>query len=84
MKDFIDNWLGALFRFSQANRVPRELTLYASLWVTVDSYRWAKHFVEFSQAMPAMDMAARIGPVLAAVTALQGWVLKLYVDSHEP
>lgn len=71
---------GGLFRFMDTHSVSRRAALYVSLWITVDSYAWAKHFVDSHADKSGTDLGLTIGAVLAAVTAMQGWVFKLYLD----
>lgn len=61
------------------NHISKRIALYVSLWLTVDSYVWAKHFAETTQK-DTLQIPAIIAAVLAAVTALQGWVFKLYIN----
>jgi hypothetical protein len=77
---FIDKWCGGVFRFMDKFSVSRRLALYVSLWVTVDSYSWAKHFAE-TTTMTGLEAPGVIAAILAAVSGLQGWVFKLYIDS---
>lgn len=79
-----DAYLGGLFRFCDKYKVTRRTALFGSLWLTADSYIWAKRFAE--AAPSGVDWAQKpliIGAVLGAVTAMQGWVLKLYIDGKE-
>ena len=77
----IDKYLGGFFRFLDKYHVSRRVALYVSLWITVDSYVWAKHFAD-ATTKDSLQVPAIIGAVLAAVTALQGWVFKLYIDGR--
>jgi hypothetical protein len=61
------------------NQISRRAALYISLWITVDSYVWAKHFAE-STTKSGTEVPLIIAAVLAAVSGLQGWVFKLYLD----
>lgn len=75
-------WVAGFFGFLDKYRISRRVTLYISLWLTVDSYIWAKHFAE-STAKDSMQVPAIIAAVLGAVSLMQGWVLKLYIDGKE-
>lgn len=79
---WIDEYIGGLFRFMDRYSISRRVTLLGSVWATYDSYTWAKHFAEVSPRT-GMEVTAIIAAVLASVTALQGWVLKLYNESKE-
>lgn len=79
---WIDTYIGGAFRFLDKYHVSRRAALYLSLWITVDSYTWAKHFAE-STKTESLQIPAIIAAVLAAVTGLQGWVFKLYIDGRK-
>jgi hypothetical protein len=68
------------FRWMDRNHISRRLALFVTLWITVDSYAWAKHFAESARQTDSLQVPAIIAAVLAAVTGLQGWVFKLYLD----
>lgn len=71
----------ALFHIAQVLhrlQVARNLILGITIWLTVDSYQWAKHFAEASTRTGA-EISLIIGAVLAAAAFLQGWVLREYV-----
>jgi hypothetical protein len=70
------------FGFLDRYRISRRVTLYISLWLTVDSYVWAKHFAE-APGTDSLQKPAIIAAVLGAVSLMQGWVLKLYIDGKE-
>jgi hypothetical protein len=73
--------IGGLFEFMDRWSISRRLTLYLTLWVTYDSYKWAKGFVTANVA--DANSAWATGAVLAGVTALQGWVFKLYLNDSQ-
>lgn len=75
-------WVASFFGFLDKYRISRRVTLYISLWLTVDSYVWAKTFAE-NTAKDSMQVPAIIAAVLGAVSLMQGWVLKLYIDGRE-
>lgn len=77
-----DRYIGGFFRFCDRYHLTRRMALYVSLWITVDSYVWAKHYAE-TTATDSLQVPAIIGAVLAAVTALQGWVFKLYIEGRK-
>jgi hypothetical protein len=58
------------------------VTLWASLWLTLDSYWWAQHFAELP-GTDSLQKPAIIAAVLGAVSLMQGWVLKLYLEGKE-
>lgn len=74
--------IAKFFGFLDKYRISRRVTLYISLWLTVDSYVWAKTFAE-SYAGDSMQIPVIIGAVLGAVSLMQGWVLKLYIEGKE-
>jgi hypothetical protein len=80
---FFDLSVGGVFRFIDRHGISRSVTLWMSVYATADSYLWAKRFAEFS-TRPGIEVAAIIAAVLGAVTGLQGWVLKLYIDGRTP
>jgi hypothetical protein len=75
---FIDKWAGGVFRFMDKFSISRRAALYMTLWVTVDSYVWAKEFAE-TTTKSGLEVPGIIAAVLGGVTLLQGWVLKLYL-----
>ena len=77
----VNGAIGGLFDFMDRWSISRRLTLYLTLWVTFDSYRWAKAFVVANVA--DANSAWATGAVLAGVTALQGWVFKLYLNDSQ-
>lgn len=90
MKTFF-NWLwqlldlsvGGFFRFVERHSISRSVTLWLSIYATADSYLWAKKFAEVS-TRPGLEVAAIVAAVLTAVTGLQGWVFKLYIEGRTP
>lgn len=81
--DFLDLSIGGLFRFLERHKVSRSVTLWLSIYVTVDSYWWAKKFAE-TTTKSGLEVPGIITAVLVAVTGLQGWVFKLYIDDKRP
>jgi hypothetical protein len=75
-------YVARFFGFLDKYRISRRVTLYISLWLTVDSYVWAKHFAE-APGTDSLQKPAIIAAVLGAVSLMQGWVLKLYIDGKE-
>jgi len=58
--------------------------LLVTLWLTVDSYQWAKSYVSLHTERSGMDLGLTVGAVLAAITALQTIVFGQYVGSRPP
>lgn len=73
-------WLDEPFRWMDRNAITRRVAMFVTLWLTVDSYVWAKHFAE-TTTKDSLQVPAIIGAVLAAVTVLQGYVFKLYLEN---
>lgn len=82
--DAADALFGGMFHFMDKYSVSRRAALYLTLWVTIDSYSWAKHFVDSHADKSGTDLGLTTGAVLAAVTALQGIVFKIYIDGKQP
>lgn len=78
----LDLIIGGAFRFIERHSVSRHVTLWFSVYATFDSYVWAKHFAE-TTTKSGLEVPGIITAVLAAVTGLQGWVLKLYLDGRK-
>ncbi len=76
--EVLDDTLGGFFAFMDKWSITRRATLVITIWVTVDSYQWAKRFVELHYV--DQNAAWATAAVLAGVTALQGWVFKLYLN----
>ena len=77
---FIDALFGGVFRFMDRHSITRRVALYISFWVTIDSYVWVKHFIDTATNKTGAEVALITGALLAAVTALQGWMFKLYLE----
>jgi len=58
----------------------RALTLYMTLWLTHDSFKWAAHFAE-TTTRDGLQVAAIVAAVTAPVSALQVFVFKWYMDA---
>ncbi len=58
--------------------------LGVTLWMTWDSYRWAKGYVSLHTEKSGTDLGLAVGAVLAAITALQTIVFGQYVRSRPP
>lgn len=80
MRTWLDTWVGGAFRAMDRYKITRRAVLVVTLWVTVDSYSWAKQFVDQHADKSGVELGMAVGAVLAAVTALQTIVLKLYVN----
>jgi hypothetical protein len=81
LKGWLDTWVGGFFRALDDYKITRRVVLLVTLYVTVDSYKWAKTFVDQHADRSGLELGLAVGAVLAAVTALQTIVLKLYVNS---
>lgn len=62
-------------------QIARTVMLYGTLYMTFDSYRWCIRFAETSQR-PGTDIAMIIAAVLSAISVLQGYVFKAYLDAR--
>ncbi len=60
----------------------RRGVLLATLWLTWESFLWAAFFAT-TTAKPGIEVAAIIAAVTAPISALQGWVFKIYGASRE-
>lgn len=56
--------------------------LIVTLWMTWDSYQWAKGYVSLHAEKSGADLGLAVGAVLAAITALQTIVFGQYVKSR--
>ena len=63
-------------------QVARHIMLGVTLWLTVDSYQWAKGFVSLHPEKSGTDLGLAVGAVLAAITALQTIVFGQYIKSR--
>lgn len=61
----------------------RALTLYVTLLMTWDAFRWAASYASQVIDKPQLATAAIIAAVTAPVSALQGFVFKWYMDSKK-
>ena len=57
----------------------RALMIYTTLWMTWRAFGWAATFASAS-TLDSMSIAAVIVAVIAPITALQGWVFKIYME----
>lgn len=53
-----------------------------TLWMTWDSYQWAKGYVSLHAEKSGADLGLAVGAVLAAISALQAIVFGQYVKSR--
>lgn len=56
--------------------------LLVTLWMTWDSYQWAKGYVSLHAEKSGADLGLAVGAVLAAISALQAIVFGQYVKSR--
>lgn len=70
--------LTSFFGFLDRNYITRRSVLILATWQTYDSYIWAKRYVEVHGDKSGAELGLILGAVLASVTLLQGFVLKLY------
>lgn len=78
---FVDVLIGGFVKLLDKYSVGRRLTLYITLYATTDSYLWAKNFA-LTSTRTGLEVAAIITAVLTTVTALQGWVFRLYNEAR--
>lgn len=71
------------FVFIRDQNVTRLVAMGMSLWMTWDSYAWAKHYAEIHPEKSGAEIGLIIGAVLAAVSALQGYTFKLYLEDRQ-
>ena len=58
-------------------------TLYVTLWMTYEAFDWAAKFA-FATDKQGAEVALIIGAVTLPITALQGYIFKVYADSRPP
>lgn len=58
----------------------RKIAHFGCMFLTYDSYAWAKHFAETTERT-GLEVPGIIGAVLAAVSALQGYVFKTFANT---
>lgn len=71
-----------LVRIAHRVQLARNLMLFLTLYLTWDSYQWAKGFALVS-SRSGLEVVGIMGAVLGGVTALQGWVFGNYLK-HRP
>ena len=71
--------------FIDTRAVIRRIVLGVTLWMTWESYTWAATFAESAVAhgKTGMDYAALIAAVTLPISALQGYVFKVYAEGRE-
>ena len=74
----ISNFIKAFF---DANGVNRRLILYVTVYMSWKGFEWAAHFAGTSTKTGAEE-AMIIAAVLMPISALQGFVFKVYTDSR--
>jgi hypothetical protein len=64
--------------------IRRSVVLFVTLWMTWRAFEWAATYaVTQSAQIQGIAAAAIIAAVTAPITALQGWIFKLYNDSKQ-
>ena len=59
-------------------KVGRKVSLYLTLWITFDSYRWATGFLVTYRLQPTLEAAAVLAAVLGCVSKLQQYTYDFY------
>lgn len=69
--------------FTEKNFISvRSFSLYITLWMTWQAFTWAGYFALHTDKV-GVEVAAIIAAVTAPITALQGWIFKVYSDSRK-
>lgn len=61
--------------------IVRRIVIFVTLYMTWIAFYWAAEFAETSDK-PGLEIAAIIAAVIAPVTALQGFVFKVYTQGR--
>lgn len=59
----------------------RAFTLYVTLWMTWEAFRWAAEYA-FASRLDGLTIAAVIAAVTAPISVLQGFVFKVYAENR--
>ena len=59
----------------------RAFTLYVTLWMTWEAFQWATHYAVAAR-LDGLGTAAVIAAVTAPISALQGFIFKIYAESR--
>lgn len=62
-------------------QINRKIMHYGTMWLTFDSYMWAKAFAEANAGKAGYDIPLTIAAVLGAISTLQAVVFNTYVKS---
>lgn len=63
-------------------RIVHRLMLFITLWMTWEAFHWATMYASTVE-ISGMDAAAIIAAVTAPISALQGYVFKVYSESRK-
>lgn len=66
----------------ERGNLSRKIMHFGTMYLTFDSYVWAKHFAE-TTSRTGLEVPGIIAAVLAAVSGLQGYVFKTFVGSSQ-
>src|SRR3974390_166564 len=76
---WIDATVGGIFYFADRIRLTRRIVLGVAVFLTLNSYYWARHFAELHPNMDGTNLGLILGAVLGPVSLFTGYAYKTYV-----
>ena len=76
MIDFLSN---RFWDWVDNRAIIRRIVLFVTLWMSWASFTWAAAFAQATK-LAGLEAAAIIAAVLTPISALQGFVFKVYVE----
>lgn len=78
--DLIDALIFRFFRLADRTRLTRRIVLCLTIWLTIDSFFWAKHFIQALPTTSGAELGLIVSAVTLPVTALQAFAFKWYME----
>lgn len=72
---------GGILDFVDRRQIVRRAMVLTCLWMLVDCYMWAKGYAS-SPSKTGADLSLVIAAILTPVTALQGFLYRMYNDGR--
>ena len=77
------SFLNAVLDWERKLAIRRSVVLFVTLWMTFRAFEWAAVYATATSLTSGLEAAAIIAAVTAPITALQGWIFKIYAESKE-
>lgn len=78
--DVLDALIFRFFRMADKTRLTRRIVLGITIWLTLDSFFWAKYYIQSLPTTSGAELGLIVAAVTAPVTALQAFAFKWYME----